>query len=895
MPSKAEQDLRGALGYVLNVSRWGEGKSIRRICLKVSKDCKGCSCCKYPIHVPAEIKAAPCEHLFVGQNPGSEEVLMRRPFVGRSGALLRSVISVSDVGKKDVGFMNPVGCGTDENSKPKAAMQKECLKYALAYIAVCKPKRLYLLGELAYKMVLGTRYSSVFGLAYSKYLPKVIGLPELVFLPHPSYMLRVGVESVETAIWAKRLSGFLSEKPLARFDEKVFLRGMLEGCARKRKDESTVDFWANWGRYEKCVKEREGGVRKYVILDREDRVREFLNRLEKHTEPIVVDIETTGLSPSADKITVCGVALSETEGYVFPCDHRDNATLPEQVWFSLLKRVYRPPNDNRVSAHNTTFEASFGVSYGLEMGRWTLDTQYLAYMIDENVQSYSMEALATRFLDEKKVDVEDFATATLDILYDRCGFDVLMQYEVLNKQMEIFKRSSERDGVSHEQREKLWHLMSSYMATLGHLRFNGLDVNLKLMRSIHDLSGAMVDQYVAEMQRIAAKASPKMFGEKSPLNTRSVKQMATLLYDVLGFPVVDYTKGGQASTAASTLDKLIRETRGVTGLRRKFLRVLKLFRRQDQLQKTFIVGYLNKTVPISKTRGRIYASILPTASVTGRPQARQPNINNIPRKDSLPKWMIPDYMIKSCIIARPGCLFLGADVSQAELRWLASLSKDPVMISIFKNDGDIHDETSQAIFNEGDEQWARVCAKAVNFGIIYGETEFGLARNLEQTFYDRKIDRKPPTVDECKEFIDTWFRKYLTAGRWILSVRDFASRKGFVVSPIGRIRRPPQINSPDKTERFRALRQSVNAVVQGMSDDQNKMHMMAIQRDIVPKYPKMVIHLPLYDAIYMSVPEDRAEVASQDVKYLMEHRHHSALVVPLRVDVKLGKSWGDLE
>jgi DNA polymerase-1 len=285
------------------------------------------------------------------------------------------------------------------------------------------------------------------------------------------------------------------------------------------------------------------------------------------------------------------------------------------------------------------------------------------------------------------------------------------------------------------------------------------------------------------------------------------------------------------------------------------------------------------TALINPATGRIHTSFNQTGTETGRLSSSNPNLQNIPVKTEI------GAQIRKAIIADDkNSVLLSCDYSQIELRILAHLSKDEHLISAFKNDKDIHRATSSLIYGIEERDVSdqmRETAKRVNFGIVYGLTSYGLSRDLDIP------------VDEAQNFIDAYFVRYPKVKDYIETQIKKAEKDGFVTTILGRRRYIPEINNKNQGIRQFAQRQAVNTPIQGSASDLIKLAMLAIHNELKAKKLAAKMIMQIHDELVFDVPRQELKIMAELVKDRMENV--LKLDVPVRVDIKKGKNWLELE
>ncbi|PIQ90141.1 MAG: DNA polymerase I [Candidatus Omnitrophica bacterium CG11_big_fil_rev_8_21_14_0_20_41_12] len=391
------------------------------------------------------------------------------------------------------------------------------------------------------------------------------------------------------------------------------------------------------------------------------------------------------------------------------------------------------------------------------------------------------------------------------------------------------------------------------VSILAQMEADGIKLDLKLLKNLaHDIEQRLI-KLISEIY----EASGTQFNINSP------KQLGQVLFEKLGLPVIKKTKTGP-STDEEVLNRLASQ--------HALPALLLEYRQLTKLKNTY-VDALPKLV--DPKDGRVHTSFNQTVTETGRLSSSNPNLQNIPVKTDI------GAKIREAIIAtgKDNCL-LSCDYSQIELRVLAHLCGDETLIKAFRNDNDVHRLTASLINNIAEDKVKdnmREVAKRVNFGIIYGQSAFGLAKDLDIP------------INQAQDFIDAYFLRYPKVKKYIEAQIKQAQEQGFVTTLFGRRRYLPEINNKNMGIRQFAQRQAVNTPIQGTASDLIKMAMINISEQIKAKELKAKMILQIHDELVFDLPNEELKVLSEMVKDKMEHVYK--LNVPIKVDMKKGANW----
>lgn len=423
--------------------------------------------------------------------------------------------------------------------------------------------------------------------------------------------------------------------------------------------------------------------------------------------------------------------------------------------------------------------------------------------------------------------------------------NIINLVERVNPKMEDKLKSMDMDGL-------FYHVEMPLVEVLGYMEFEGVMVDKEKLVELGEEFKLSIDKLESEIYLLA--------GEE--FNINSPKQLGVILFEKLELPVIKKTKTGY-STNAEVLERL-RDKHEIIDKITEYRQIVKL-------KSTYVDGLINIINPISH---RIHSSFNQTITTTGRISSTEPNLQNIPVRLELGR------NIRKVFIANKGCELVDADYSQIELRVLAHMSQDEHMIDAFNHDIDIHTKTASQVFgidinDVTSEQ--RSAAKAVNFGIVYGISDFGLSQNL-----------KIP-VKEAKTYIDNYLNTYEDIKTYMDNTIEEAKKDGYVKTILNRRRYIPEINSGNVILKNLGKRLAMNAPIQGSAADIIKIAMVNVYKKLEEKNLKSKLILQVHDELIIETCEDEIEIVSKIVKDEMEHA--VSMDVNLDVDLNVGKSW----
>ncbi len=604
------------------------------------------------------------------------------------------------------------------------------------------------------------------------------------------------------------------------------------------------------------VEEKKPNNKSYTTIKDAATLKEVLKKLS-HANTVAVDTETTGLDPQT--VQIVGVSLSgETNvAYYIPIHHVDPLTkelvagqIPEEETKELLKPFLEDESIKKVG-QNLKFDMQIFRTWGVELKGIAGDTMLESYLLSPE-EPHNLDALALRHLAHENIKYEDltgkgkgqisFSEVAIEKASDYAAEDADVAFRLHEK----FYPDVKKQGLFPLYSE----IELPLVPVLADMEYTGIGVNAQYLEKLaseltEELGGIETDVY-------------KQAGETFNLN--SPKQLSEVLFTKLKLPVVKKTKTG-ISTDESVLQELAPE--------HPICRSLLRYRELMKLKGTYVEGLLHVVNP--KTH-KIHTNYNQTIAATGRLSSTNPNLQNIPDVSD------PKYDIRTAFIPDEGCVLFSADYSQVELRVLADMSGDKELSRAFHNDEDVHEYTARLIFqSEKISPEQRKIAKTINFGVVYGQTAFGLSKTL-------KISPK-----EAKEFIDKYFDRYSGIKKFLDSVVEESRQKGLVTTKLGRRRFLPQINSSNRMVREMEERAAINTPVQGTAADMIKIAMVNIYRRLKEEKLKSKMILQVHDELVFNVAIKEEEVIKKLVKTEMEGA--LKLSVPLKVDTGSGKNW----
>ena len=600
-------------------------------------------------------------------------------------------------------------------------------------------------------------------------------------------------------------------------------------------------------------------VKDYQIVLTEAHLKDWIEKI-KAAELIAVDTETTSLDYMIADLVGISVAVEPGEAAYIPFGH-DYLGVPEQLSRELVLATLKPlledPGIKKVG-QNLKYDMSIFAQHGIALQGIEFDTMLESYVLDSVATRHDMDSLAEKYLGEQTIKFADVAGKGVgQLTFNQIALEIAGPY------------AAEDADITLRLHQVLWPQVSAH-TSLGKV-FTDIELPLVPVLSRIERTGALVDDTLlfqqsqelalrlAELEREAWDLAGQEFNLASP------KQLGDILFTKLEIPILKKTAKGAPSTKEEVLQEL--------ALDYPLPKVLIEHRGLAKLKST----YTDKLpVMINRTTKRIHTSYNQSGTATGRLSSSDPNLQNIPVRNA------EGRRVRQAFIPAEGSKMVAADYSQIELRIMAHLSEDPSLLAAFAAGQDIHRATAAEVFSTHPEQVTidqRRSAKAINFGLIYGMSAFGLAKQLN-------IGRK-----QAAEYIDTYFDRYPGVLNYMNSVRSSAAEAGYVETYFGRRLYLPEINSRNGMRRQAAERTAINAPMQGTAADIIKLAMISVDDWLQNSDLRSVMIMQVHDELVLEVPEDELQVVSEGLMQRMESA--ATLKVPLLVDVGVGNNWDE--
>ncbi len=595
-----------------------------------------------------------------------------------------------------------------------------------------------------------------------------------------------------------------------------------------------------------------------IIFDRE-LFASWLARLQQ-VEAFAFDSETTSLDAMEAKIVGLSFAIEAGQAAYIPCGH-DYMGAPEQLpldWvLAQLKPLLEDASKIKIG-QNLKYDRSVLLNYGVDLRGIGFDTMLESYVWNSIGSRHNMDDLAKNYLDYKTVSFEEIAgKGVKQLTFNQIKIEEAGHYAA--EDADITLRLHQYFWPQLQQTPSLKKVFEEIemplLPVLSRIERNGALVDAKLLGQ----QSLELGERMVQLERQAYEIAGKEFNLSSP------KQLGAILFEEQKLPVIKKTPTGTPSTAEEVLQEL--------ALDYPLPKVIMEYRGLAKLKST----YTDKLpLEINKATGRIHTSYHQAVAATGRLSSQDPNLQNIPIKTE------EGRRIRQAFVAPAGYKLVAADYSQIELRIMAHLSEDAGLLNAFAQGLDVHRATAAEVFGvalEGVTPEMRRSAKAINFGLIYGMSAFGLAKQLH-------LGR-----NQAQEYIDRYFARYPGVQRYMNNIRSLAHEQGFVETLFGRRLYLPEINAKNKNLQQAAERTAINAPMQGTAADIIKTAMISVDRWLSEKKLDARIIMQVHDELVLEV----ADSCLEEVRIgLVEQMSAAAqLKVPLLVEAGVGSSWDE--
>ena len=573
-----------------------------------------------------------------------------------------------------------------------------------------------------------------------------------------------------------------------------------------------------------------------------------------------IDTETDSL----DTITanLVGISLSTEEGIgcYIPIGHKYDGC-PKQLKLDQVQKIIGKTiekNAHKAIGQNLKFDIPILSRHGIKLDKFLADTMLMSYVLNSTATRHGMDKLAEFYLNYQTTKYSDVAgTASKEISFSAVNIDIASNYaaEDADITLRLYNKLQQLLEDKPSQIELLKNIEYPLVHVLASIEANGAKVDRDKLAAHSEELSRKIEILSAEAFRLA----------KGEFNLDSPKQLLEVLYEKLKLPVLKKTPKGQPSTNEETLKRLSEEY--------ELPKIILEYRGLAKLKSTYTDSLIKIENPKTK---RIHTSYQQAVTSTGRLSSTEPNLQNIPIKTA------EGRRIREAFVPEKGNVLISADYSQIELRIMAHLSKDKNLTHAFNNNLDIHSATAAEVFNadlEAVTSEQRRSAKAINFGLMYGMSAFGLTRQLD-------IPRA-----EAQQYLDTYFERYTGVKDYIENTKIKAKENMYVETLMGRRLYLNEINAANGLRRQAAERAAINAPLQGSAADIIKKAMIDINQFLFKEMPNVKMIMQVHDELIFESPKSEANEVLKAMKEMMESTVE--LDIPLIADAEIGANWNE--
>ena len=595
-----------------------------------------------------------------------------------------------------------------------------------------------------------------------------------------------------------------------------------------------------------------------TVLD-EKSLKDWITKIN-NSKAFAIDTETDSVDTVSANLIGISLSISENEACYIPIAH-SYEDCPKQLSMDYVVDNLGPiieKNQDKAIGQNLKFDIPILARHGIKITKFLADTMLMSYVLNSTATRHGMDRLADYYLNyttTKYTDVTgtaskqiSFSEVKLDVASDYAAEDADITLRLYNVLAPMLKEKPNQEKLLHDIEYPLVHVLSR-------VEQNGAKIDKKKLAKHSKELGLKIDDLSSQAYKIA--------GEE--FNLDSPKQLLEILYEKQKLPVLKKTPKGQPSTNEDTLKRLSEEY--------ELPKIILQYRTLAKLKSTYTDSLINIENP--KTE-RIHTSYQQAVTSTGRLSSTEPNLQNIPIKTA------EGRRIREAFVPEKGNILISADYSQIELRIMAHLSNDKNLTHAFNNNIDVHSSTAAEVFGvsiDDVSQDQRRSAKAINFGLMYGMSAFGLTRQLG-------ISRA-----EAQEYLDTYFARYTGVKDYMDNIKAKAKEDKFVETIMGRRLYLNEINAANGLRRQAAERAAINAPLQGSAADIIKKAMLDIDQLLLNEMQEVKMIMQVHDELVFECSEGNAEDVMNKMKSTMEQT--VGLNIPLIVEAAIGKNWNE--
>ena len=599
--------------------------------------------------------------------------------------------------------------------------------------------------------------------------------------------------------------------------------------------------------------------KEYQLVLKEKELIAWAKKIEK-CKVFAIDTETSSLDTMTADLIGISLACDEGEGCYIPINHSYEG-MPSQLSIDLIQKTLGSvisKNQKKLVGQNLKFDLPMLNRHGIDITDFLGDTMLMSYVLNSTGTRHGLDRMAQHYLNYEPMKYEEVVgSASKQINFAQVEISVATFYaaEDADITLRLFNHLNKMLADQPKLLNLLKNIEYPMLNSLIRVERNGAKIDAKMLSEYSDVLSTKIE----ELSKTAYEVAGEEFNMDSP------KQLVEILYNKLDLPVLKKTPKGQPSTNEDTLQRLAEEF--------ELPKTIIEYRGLAKLKSTYTDSLIKIQHPITN---RIHTSYQQAVTSTGRLSSTEPNLQNIPIKTP------EGRKIREAFIAEKGNILISADYSQIELRIMAHLSGDKNLTHAFKNNIDVHSATASEIFNVPIESVTpdhRRSAKAINFGLIYGMSAFGLTRQLG-------IPR-----NEAQAYLDTYFKRYTGVKDYMDSTKELAKKNLFVETILGRKLHVAAINDSNGLRRQAAERAAINAPLQGSAADIIKKAMIDVDQWIGANNPDIKMIMQVHDELIFEVKKEFAADALNEIVNLMECSVE--LKIPLIVDANQGTNWNE--
>ena len=597
------------------------------------------------------------------------------------------------------------------------------------------------------------------------------------------------------------------------------------------------------------------------IVDTTEKLNELAKQLSS-ASVIAFDTETTSTEEMQADIVGMSLAVKEGEGFYIPVGHLTGNNLPIEQIISAIHAPLTNPHISKV-AHNAKYDYIVLARHGLVVSPITFDTMIAEFVVDPSSHNLGLKNLALARLGDEMTHIEELiGKGKKQISMAEVAIESVAPYAAADAETTLRLLPIMQAEVKRVNAEKLMAEIEMPLITvLAEMEMTGVLLDLPFFKKLSE----ELTQRMADIEKQVYEAVGK------PFNLNSTQQLSDVLFNRLRLEPPDRgrkTTSGHFSTSGDVLDAL-------SGKHPVVDMVIE-HRELSKLKSTYVDAL---PAAVDSKTGRVHTSYSQTGAVTGRLSSSNPNLQNIPIRTE------EGRRVRHGFIAAQGNALLSVDYSQIELRIVAHMAQDQAMLDAFRAGQDIHATTAAAIYNVPLEQVTKEMrrhAKAINFGLIYGMSAFGLTRSTELT------------LAEADEFVKAYFTQFPGVKKYLDGIRKQAAQDGYVETLLGRRRYFPALQSKQNVQmKNREEREAINAPIQGTAADIMKIAMLHIPTALKKANLRAQMLLQVHDELVLEVPKEELEKTCKLVQELMGSAYQ--LDIPLLTEARSGASWGEMK